>query len=114
MAVCGVPPTRDRGEDWRELYRLAITETDSRVLPMRIAAAHHAIMDRIQATAGEHGHNKDETHDGQLDEQQKISDALSGLRVLQKECERLRPQNENLPKDPKPGLAEAGLVRQGW
>ncbi len=100
MAVYGVSPTWGRGEDWRELYRLAITETDSRILPMRIAAAHHAIMDRIQATAGNHGHNKEETHDGQLDEQQMISDALSGLRVLQKECERLQPQNENRHNDP--------------
>ncbi len=100
MAVYGVPPTRDRGDDWRELYRLAITETDSRILPMRIAAAHHAIMDRIQATAGEHG-RKDETHDGELNEQQVISDALRGLRVLQKELERLRQQNENLPTDPQ-------------
>lgn len=95
MAVFGVPPTRDRGEDWRELYRLAITEPDARILPMRAAAAYHAIMERIQATVMNHG------RDGQRDEQQMMSDALSGLRLLQKESERLRQQNENRRKDPQ-------------
>jgi hypothetical protein len=72
-----MPPT----PDWNELYRLAITETDVRNLPKRMADAHRAIMERIEATAAKPLGNE------QHNEQQRIDDALHGLRVLQQEFE---------------------------
>lgn len=73
MSANATPPT----PDWNELCRLAITETDVRHLPKRMADAHRAIMERIEATATKpHG-----------EEQQRINDALHGLRMLQQEFE---------------------------
>ncbi|MBZ5614658.1 MAG: hypothetical protein LAO23_11665 [Acidobacteriia bacterium] len=63
--------------DWNELYRLAITETDVRNLAMRIADAHRAIMEGMEATATE----------ARGEEQQRMNDALHGLLMLQKEFE---------------------------
>src|SRR5260370_24527128 len=77
MSVHAMPPT----PDWNEVYRLAITETDVRNLPKRMADAHRAIMERVEATAAKLLGN----------EQQRIDYALHGLRVLQPEFEN-RPQ----------------------
>jgi hypothetical protein len=73
MSVYAMSPT----PDWNELYRLAITETDVRKLAKRIADAHRAIMERIEATAT----------DPRGEEQQRINDALHDLHMLQKEFE---------------------------
>jgi hypothetical protein len=73
MSAYAMPPT----PDWNELYRLAISETDVRNLPKRMADAHRAIMERIEATAAKPLGS----------EQQRINDALHGLRELQQEFE---------------------------
>ena len=82
--------------DWNELYRLAVTETDVRHLPKRIADAHRAIMERIEATAAK----------PRSEEQQMMNDALHGLRVLQQEFESHLQEYGELRRGPNLGLAE--------
>jgi hypothetical protein len=48
MSTNGTPPPRPQG--WKELYELAILETDPAKLAPLIADAHKAILDRIQET----------------------------------------------------------------
>ena len=66
------------GMTWRELYRAAITEPDTRKLPQRIEAARNAIMDRIEDTRSEPVYP----------EYQQLHDAFNGLRTLQNESNR--------------------------
>ena len=62
---------------WGRSYELAILETDRSRLAERIQAAERAIMARLQELNSDHG--------GTAEEQTAIRDALSGLRMLQKE-----------------------------
>ena len=71
MSTNGTP----RPGGWKELYELAMLETDPAKLSPLIADAHKAILDRIQETltkpvSAEH---------------ERLSDALSGLRTLRDE-----------------------------
>ena len=76
--------------EWQRHYETAILETDRPRLPMLINAAQAAIEARVEQLREDHG--------GTTDEQQAIADALSGLRVLQKECkeylESCQPQQQ--------------------
>ena len=72
-----------RPQDWKELYQLAMLETDPAKLPPLIADAHKAILDRIQETltkplSAEH---------------ERLSDALSGLRTLRQEVNSWRSKS---------------------
>jgi len=71
MSTNGTP----RPQDWKELYQLAMVETDPAKLPPLIADAHRAILDRIQETLTK---PISAEHD-------RLSDALSGLRALRQE-----------------------------
>ena len=62
---------------WGLSYKIAILETDRSKLPGHIQMAEQAIMGRLQELNGDHG--------GTEEERAAIRDALSGLRVLQKE-----------------------------
>jgi hypothetical protein len=62
-------------QDWTELYQLAMLETDPAKLPPLIADAHRAILDRIQETLAK----------PISAEQERLSDALCGLRTLKDE-----------------------------
>ncbi len=64
---------RPRG--WKELYELAILETDPAKLAPLIADAHKAILDRIQETLAK----------PLSAETERLSDALNGLRTLRQE-----------------------------
>jgi regulator of protease activity HflC (stomatin/prohibitin superfamily) len=99
MTAHAMPPT----PDWNELYRLAITETDVRHLPKRIADAHRAIMERIEATAREPLGN----------EQQRINDALHGLRVLQQEFENRLQEYGEIRRSPQSQLKINGMSESG-
>src|SRR3981081_804905 len=68
MSTDGTP----RPQDWKELYQLAMLETDPAKLSPLIAVAHKAILDRIQETL---------TNPISA-EQERLSDALCGLRTL--------------------------------
>jgi len=46
MSTDGMP----RPQDWKDLYQLAMLETDPAKLPPLIADAHKAVLDRIQET----------------------------------------------------------------
>jgi hypothetical protein len=71
MSTTGTP--RPRG--WKDLYELAMLETDPAKLSPLIADAHKAILDRIQETL-----NKPLSA-----ETERLSDALNGLRTLRQE-----------------------------
>jgi hypothetical protein len=77
--------------DWNELYRLATTETDFRKLQQRIADAHRAILERIEATAARPC----------AEEQQRLNDALRGLRLLQQEFESNLQQYGEIRRGPE-------------
>jgi hypothetical protein len=67
--------------NWKRVYLLALSEQDLIKLPLRIAEARRAIFDRI-----------DEMVNGPCTEERRLlNDALNGLRLLQKDCER-QPQ----------------------
>jgi hypothetical protein len=64
--------------DWKELYKLAMVESDPSMLPGRIAEARHSILDRVEERLAK-----------PLDpEHQQLHDALNGLRVLHQEYQR--------------------------
>jgi hypothetical protein len=65
---------------WQELYSIAIVETDSEILPIRVQRAKSAIDSRLHELQLDHG--------GTIDERQAISDALQGLNVLRQEIQR--------------------------
>jgi hypothetical protein len=71
MSTNGTP----RPQGWKELYELAILETDPAKLAPLIADAHKAILDRIQETLTK----------PVSAENQRLSDALCGLRTLRQE-----------------------------
>ena len=71
MLTSGTP----RPQDWKELYHLAMLETDPAKLAPLIADAHSAILDRIQETLTK----------PISDEHERLSDALNGLRTLRQE-----------------------------
>jgi hypothetical protein len=71
MSTNGTP----RPQDWQELYQLALLETDPAKLPPLIADAHRAILDRIQKMLAK----------PISAEQERLSDALCGLRTLRDE-----------------------------
>jgi len=71
MSTNGTP----RPQDWKELYQLAMLETDPAKLSPLIADAHKAILDRIQETL---------TKPLSV-ETERLSDALNGLRTLRDE-----------------------------
>jgi len=68
LSTNGTP--RPRG--WKELYELAMLETDPAKLSPLVADAHRAILDRIQETLA-----KPVSAEGE-----RLSDALNGLRTL--------------------------------
>jgi len=71
MSTNGTP----RPQDWTELYQLAMLEADPAKLSPLIADAHKAILDRIQETLTK----------PLSAENQRLSDALNGLRTLRQE-----------------------------
>jgi hypothetical protein len=71
VSTNGTP--RPRG--WKELYELAMMETDPAKLSPLIADAHGAILDRIQETLTK----------PVSAERERLSDALNGLRTLRHE-----------------------------
>ncbi len=72
MSTNGTP----RPQDWKELYQLAMLETDPAKLSPLIADAHKAILDRIQETL---------TNKPLSAETERLGDALNGLRTLREE-----------------------------
>ena len=81
MSTNGTP----RPQDWKELYQLAMLETDPAKLPPLIADAHKAILDRIQETLAK----------PVSAEHERLSDALSGLRTLRQEVNSWRSKANN-------------------
>jgi hypothetical protein len=81
--------------DWKDRYRLAITETDLSILPKRLADAHRATKERIEARAAQ----------PRGEELQRIKGALHGLRLLQKEFES-RVHSARCAEVDEAGLAE--------
>ena len=71
MSTNGTP----RPQGWEELYQLAMLETDPARLSPLIVDAHKAILDRIQETLTT----------PVSAENQRLSDALCGLRTLRQE-----------------------------
>jgi hypothetical protein len=71
MSTDGTP----RPQDWKELYQLAMLETDPAKLTPLIADANRPILDRIQETLTKPISS----------EQERLSDALCGLRTLRDE-----------------------------
>ena len=71
MSTDGTP----RPQDWKELYQLAMLETDPAKLAPLIADAHKAILDRIQETLTK----------PLSAETERLGDALNGLRTLREE-----------------------------
>ena len=71
MSTDGMP----RPQDWKDLYQLAMLETDPAKLPPLIAHAHKAVLDRIQETLTK----------PLSDETERLSDALNGLCTLRQE-----------------------------
>jgi hypothetical protein len=81
-----------RPQDWKELYQLAMLETDPAKLPPLIADAQKAILDRIQETLTK----------PLSDETERLSDALSGLRALRQEVNSWRSK----------GYGEGSILRK--
>ena len=69
------PDGTPRPQDWKELYQLAMLETDPAKLPPLISDAHRAILDRIQEMLAK----------PISAEHERLSDALCGLRTLRDE-----------------------------
>jgi len=71
------PPSPDHA-DWKALYRVAILETDKRVIPQKVLQAERAILARCRElfyTAGTR------------EEQEALEDALYALRAFKRACE---------------------------
>jgi hypothetical protein len=72
--------------DWKEIYRLAVVETDPAKRSRRISEARNSIFDRLEESSSKPGHP---------DERQELTDALNGLRVLQQGHEgRVQPYRD--------------------
>ena len=85
MSTNGAP----RPQDWNELYQLAMLETDPAKLPPLIADAHKAILDRIQETLTK----------PLSAENERLSDALNGLRTLRQEVNSWRSKGNGEGSD---------------
>ena len=70
--------------NWKELYELAVLEVDAAKLPQRITDARKAILDSAEETFAKRGN---------YHECQELTDALNGLRVMQREYERREWEN---------------------
>jgi hypothetical protein len=70
-------------------------ETDPDILRRKIAGAHHAILDRIEATSRTSGGG------AEPNEQQLLHDALNGLCILQQELENPDRKPGKTGKGPK-------------
>ena len=66
-------------ELWEQLYEVAIVETNLAKMQQHAQAAQAAIDARLHELQMDHG--------GTREEQQALSDALTGLRVLEREIE---------------------------
>ena len=69
---------------WGRSYQTAILETDRSKLAKHIQVAERAIMTRMQELNSDHG--------GTEEERAAIRDALSGLKILQKELAQSVPE----------------------
>jgi hypothetical protein len=69
----------DHKELWQELYEAAVVETNPKTLQARVQAAKAAIDARLRELQMDHG--------GTREEQQALSDAVAGVRVLEREIE---------------------------
>ena len=65
------------GNQWRELYKAALLETDWAKIEERIQAADSAISEKLHEFSLNHG--------GTPEENQAIRDAVSGLTMLRRE-----------------------------
>jgi hypothetical protein len=65
-----------RMENWADVYRMAVTETDVDEVPARIAAVRHAIARRLQELLIDSDHHA---------ERQAIENALRAMQVLERE-----------------------------
>ena len=69
------PPTRTNIDQWHELYKAALFETDKKRIPARIARAERAIVARARELFFSSSDN--------IEEDQALDDALYALRALQ-------------------------------
>ena len=67
----------DNKGTWRELYEAAVIETDVKQMESRIQAARTAIDTRLHDLQMDHGGSREERH--------ALGDALTGLKVLERE-----------------------------
>ena len=74
----GISPAMFADEDkpWFEVYKAAVLELDLQKLPGRIVAAKEAVQLRLKEIQGDTDHHA---------ERQEIEDALSSLRILERE-----------------------------
>jgi len=91
--------------DWKELYKLAVMELDTAKLPQRITDARNAILDRAEETFAKRGNyheshtcaaltcNEHTQHLHSSTSPEELTDALNGLRVMQREYERREWEN---------------------
>jgi hypothetical protein len=71
----GVTTTLSRVDQWHELYKAALFETDRKKIPARIADAEQAIVARARDLFS--------TSTDNIEEDQALDDALYALRALQ-------------------------------
>jgi hypothetical protein len=69
---------------WRELYEAAVVETDVKQMESRILAARTAIDSRVHDLQMDHG--------GSLEERHALDDALTGLKVVEREIKPTHPR----------------------
>ena len=74
----------DNKGTWRELYEAAVIETDVKQMESRIQAARAAIDSRFHDLQMDHG--------GSPEERQVLDDALTGLKVLEREIKPTHPR----------------------
>lgn len=72
---------------WQELYEAAVVDTNLDALQSRVRAAKTAIDARLHELQMDHG--------GTPVERQALSDALNGLKVLEREIEARPPRDAN-------------------
>ena len=73
----------DNKGTWRELYEAAVIETDVKQMESRIQAARRAIDIRLYDLQMDHGGSPEERH--------ALDDALTGLKVLEREITPTHP-----------------------
>jgi hypothetical protein len=67
-------PARSSNSSWHALYQAALFETDRQMIPIRIAEAEKAIMERVKELFGVEADH--------IEEDQILDDALYALRAL--------------------------------